>query len=153
MRRTLLILLIPLALTQAACAYLTDFVIVNCSEQPVEVRYRVIASRSPVEAGTLAKTANTRLRSRDPGWQELTATQYELGRDGAVGVRLSPGESLRVAKVRDYELYAELEQEAYRFAIEELSVSGAGGEVRFSGAQARKAFARESTRLYTYTYK
>jgi hypothetical protein len=152
MRRVLLALLIPFAAAQAACSFGTEFVVINCSGQPVEVRYRVVASRSPVEARTLAKTTNARLRTRDKGWQELTAEQYELRRDGAVAVRLSPGESLRVALVSDYELY-KAEESGDRFAIEEIAISGADGNARYWGAQARQAFVRESMQLYTITYR
>jgi hypothetical protein len=153
-RRVLLIILfVPLVAALAACSYGSDFVVVNGSEQPAEVRYRVTASRHPVEGRTLAKTTTARLRSREQGWQELTAAQYELGRDGSVTVRLMPGESLRVAAINDYEFGDDESRQAELFPIMELAVSGAEGELRLSGAQARKAFARESAQLYTLTYR
>ena len=41
MRAISLLLLTPICLTCSACSYMTDFVVINSSAQPIDVQYRV----------------------------------------------------------------------------------------------------------------
>ncbi len=153
MRRILLTLLIVFAATHTACSYLTDFVVVNDSGQTVEVRYRVKESRPLVETGTLAKKATSQLRNEGVRWQELTTAQYQLDQGSRlVTVRVMPGESLRIAIMHHY-TGVEDPSDVEDFPVEEITVVGAVGELKFTGQQVLKPFSKVSRVLYTLTYK
>jgi hypothetical protein len=101
----------------------------------------------------LAKVAASQLGSRGSQWHGLTSDQYQLDRgNGSVSVHLMPGEALRVALLTDYDYY-DASHQAEFFPFEEVTVTGAGGEMRLTGDQARKAFVRESAQLYAVRYK
>ena len=156
MRRMFLVLPVVLALTQAGCSYLTDFVVLNESANTVEVRYRLKdPSRDPLYwLGAPAKMPISQLRE-DNGWvkHELPAGQYRLDREsGALVVRLSAGEALRVQTVSGYRGH-EHPGAADEFLIGEISLSGSAGELRLTGEQARKAFSEVSGTLYTLEYR
>src|SRR6266852_5210021 len=79
MRRLLPVLIVLFALSTAACSYSTDFVVVNDSGQPIEVRYRI--KRFPNEPSTLtarpAKIASSEITTRDKrAWRNLTPDEY-----------------------------------------------------------------------------
>ena len=153
MRRILLSLLILCAATHTACSYLTDFVVVNESGQPIEVRYRVKESRPPVETGTLAKIATSQLDDGNKQWQALTPAQYQLSQESRmVTVRLMPDEALRVAIMHHF-TGVEDRSDVENFPIEEISVTGSSGELKFTGEQALKIYSKVSRVLYTLTYK
>jgi hypothetical protein len=150
-------LLILLALTQAACSYLTDFVVINESRRTIEVRYKVKeGSSDPLWlTGTPAKRPVSQLRDRNNGWvqQELAASQYQIDKSSrTVMVSVLPGEALRVATVHDYRWSEDYDEEG-NYPIEEIRIVGAGGEMKFTGQHARTAFSEVSRTLYTLTYQ
>jgi hypothetical protein len=157
MRCASLLLLILLTLTQAACSYLTDFVVINSSGSAVELRYQ-IRSRSPGQwslPGRPAKMPASQLGRGGNGWVqlELPADQYRIDEiNRTVTLSLGPGDALRIATLHNY---GGTEDDAERdYPIEQVTIVGAGGEMRFTGRQARLAFSVASDdSLYTLTYK
>jgi hypothetical protein len=157
MRRASLLLLILLTLTQVACSYLTDFVIVNSSGSVVEVRYQIRAGPQGQWSlpGRPAKIPASQLGRGGNGWVqlELPADQYRIDDiSRTVTLSLGPEEALRIATLHNY---GGTEDDAERdYPIEQVTIVGAGGEMRFTGRQARLAFSVASDdTLYTLTYK
>lgn len=138
-----------------ACSYGTAFVVVNDSKSPIEVRYRIKQSPNEplVETDLPATIATSRLRDRNKQWQKLDAAQYQLDEGSrTVTARVMPDEALRVAIIWRYTDFEDSYQREH-FPIEEITVVGAGGELKLMGEQARQTFVAESERLYTIIYK
>ena len=150
MRGILLGLLIIFIVAHTACSYLTDFVVVNDSGQPLNIQFRVKDSRSLGENSSLAKIAISQLQNSDKQWQSLSPAEYQVDqRTGMVMVHLMPGEGLRIAVMHHY---TGNPSDVENFPIEEITVAGASGELRVTGQQVLKAFSKVSMVLYTLTY-
>ena len=148
MRHVSLIFLILFALAHSACSYATDFVVINESDAPIEVRYRIKNVPGPYALReTPATIATSQLNAHgDHQWNELPPTRYNLDQESrTITVNVMPNEALLILKMdtRDAEL----------FLFEEITVAGANGEMRLTGQQARRAFSEVSRDLYTLTYK
>ncbi|HYG80520.1 MAG TPA: hypothetical protein VD861_09045 [Pyrinomonadaceae bacterium] len=155
MRKVLAFLTFALALVLTACSYATNFVVVNATDRPVELRYKVKDSpRDPLEmAGAPKKTAAKKLRDGDSDWRLLAPGEYAL--DAAartVTVRLMPGEAVLVTRLTNYRGH-DNSARAGAYAIEEIHLDGAGGAVKLRGEEARTGFVKQSDNLYTLTYK
>ena len=155
MRRVLIFLTFALALLLAACSYTTNFVVVNATDRPLELRYKIKASaRDPLQlAGELLKTAEENLRADDRQWQRLSPEEYAVDREArTVTLRVMPHEAVVVRRLTNYGGHDDT-SDAEAFAVEEINLGGAGGEVKLQGDEARRGFVRESDNLYTLTYK
>ena len=155
MKRVLIPLIFAFVLLLAACSYTSSFVVLNETGEPVEVSYKVVGSLSdPVQmAGVPEKTAGANLRNRDKEWQALGPGQYGVDRGArTITVRVMPHEALRVVRLTNYRGHGDTSAAA-PFIIEEITLRGAGGEVRLQGDQARRGFVEESESLYTLTYR
>jgi hypothetical protein len=135
---------------------MTAFVVVNESEHPIEVsyKYKHFPGDKPFELYERpAKIAADRLSSRGGNeWQELTPSDYQLDRENrTVLVRVMPREALRIYRFHDYRGHEDAQDEGY--PLEEISVLGASGGLKYTGQQARTAFSEVSRALYTLTYK
>ena len=100
MKRVLIFLALTFSLLLTACSYTSNFVVVNATDQPVELRYKVKASpRDPLEmVGTPRKTAGEKLRDGDREWRLLAPGEYTLdGGARTLTVRLMPREALETA--------------------------------------------------------
>jgi hypothetical protein len=62
-----------------------------------------------------------------------------------------PREALRIYRFHDYRGHEDAQDEGY--PLEEISVLGASGGLKYTGQQARTAFSEVSRALYTLTYK
>jgi hypothetical protein len=155
MKRVLTLLTFALALLLTACSYTTNFVVVNATDRPLELRYKVKASeRDPLQvAGEPLKTTAENLRGGDSGWRRLSPDEYTVDREArVVTLRVMPREALAVRRLTNYGGHDDT-SDADSFAIEEIRLNGAGGEVTLQGDGARRGFLRESDNLYTLTYK
>ena len=155
MKRVLTLLTFALALLLTACSYTTNFVVVNTTDRPLELRYKIKASgRDPLQlAGELLKTTAEKLRGGDSEWQRLSPEEYTVDREArVVTLRVMPQEALAVRRLTNYGGHDDT-ADAESFAIEEIRLKGTSGEVTLQGDEARRAFLRESDNLYTLTYK
>ena len=158
MRYTFLTLLILCALLSSACSFGTGFAVVNESDQPIVIRYKVsryggelvpeVDPVSLVGGPFIIKASPLRSGVKDEQW--LPESEYQVDRmTGAIIVRLLPGEVLRITLVKDYSE----DNGPPVLHIEELNIVGAYGEIRFRGKQVNRAFAYKTSSLYTLTYK
>lgn len=150
MRRVTLILLLAFISLFTACSYPVDFAVVNGSERTIEVQFKV--SGFPGERlerfELLAKITTSQLGTGD--WRDLSTSEYRVDHENrTITAWVSPGEALRVARIPDSDMR---DGEPMSFSIEEITISGAQGEIRLQGGQARKSFVAESKKIYTLTY-
>lgn len=138
----------------SACSSETDFVIVNDSGWPVEVRYTFksgyryekCCSEPP------AKKALDKLDDDHTLWRDLSPG--ELSYDpaaGAVTLTLSPGEALRVFRGSGWQGHGGRSEDE-SFIIGSVRIAGANGIVEYEGRQAQYQFQRRDDNLYKLTY-
>ncbi|HEX8160734.1 MAG TPA: hypothetical protein VF538_02455 [Pyrinomonadaceae bacterium] len=155
MRHVFLIALVFLALLLGGCSFATDFVVVNKSEQPIEVAYRVAESSvGPVPTvGEPLVIAASRLGAKGgDDWKELSPNQYKVDlKSRTITVVVMPNAALRLTYVRDYGWDESIQNSNY-FPIKELNVTGARGGIKLTGRQVHTTFSQVSEGLYTLTY-
>ena len=156
MRYVLLISLTLLTLTLGACSYSTDFVVVNESPYPIEVRYTIkrFPNEPPALTAKPAKMDASQLGNHDRRqWKELRADQYQVSQESrTVIVSVMPHEALWVTDMFHY-IGDEDPNDVAEWPIEEITVNGYDGGMTFTGQKARKSFCYVSRVLYTLTYK
>ncbi|HEX8173494.1 MAG TPA: hypothetical protein VF543_00075 [Pyrinomonadaceae bacterium] len=154
-RLLVIVLLITSVLCLTACSYMTDFVVVNESDEPIVVRYKVknypYTFAPPTTPATVAVSElSTRGGQK---WQELNPTQYQLDpANRTITIRVMPHNALRVARARDDGWHQD-PSASESFPIEEINVNGANGELNLKGQQAFTSFSKVSQALYTLIYK
>lgn len=138
----------------SACSYLTDFVVVNRSDQTVQVRYRIRnypgPFAPPVAPATIAMSGLSIKHNQK--WVELPTEAYRLDQHNrTVIVELGANQVLRLARLHNYSV--EDSTNVADFPVEELLVTGESGELQLAGEQVRLAFTEMSRVLYSLSYK
>jgi hypothetical protein len=155
MKRLLVfVFLIISVLSLTSCGFMTDFVFVNTSDNPVEFSYRTKYYPYPFALPETPATIPASLLDSGGGhkWKELTPSQYEVDpANRIVTIRVRPREALLVIRVRD-DAWHQDSAGGEIFPIEEINVRGAHGELLFKGQQAFNAFSKMSKSLYTLMY-
>ena len=154
MRCVILALLLFAASLLSACSYITDFVVANESDQPIEVRYRVKKFPGPFTPPAVPSTIETSQLSPKGSqqWHQLTSDGFQLDEDSrTVKVRVLPHQALRIATMHHYGGHDD-SVDAQDFPVEEITIVGTNGEQRFVGQHARTTFSAVSRALYTLTY-
>lgn len=154
MRLLIFILLLAYVSSLTACSYITDFAVVNASDQPIEVRYKIRSYPGPfVPPVTPAVMTNHQLRAGNEQWRELSDAQYRLDSERRIiTVRVMPDEVLRIQTVHRGGMQVNDAEEAEFFSIEEITIIGVNGEMKLQGEQARKSFVAHSRDIYILTY-
>lgn len=156
MRSFLVCILIILTLVLSGCSYTTDFVVVNETEYAIQVIYKI--KQVPKGPPTLeiepivVPAANVETRDKSK-WNKLTQDRYSIDQiNRTVTVTLFPHEALWITSMFHY-IGDDDPNDVENFPIQELSVIGVDGEMKFTGDKARKAFERVSRVLYKLSYK
>ena len=156
MRVAQLTLLIILTIGVAGCSYSTDFVVVNQTDSAIFVVYKFKTFENQIAKFEIQPRAvlESELSGRHmTKWQQLSADRYEVDQaNRIVKVSLKPHEALWVTSMSHY-LGDDSPHDVARFPVQEISMNGPAGEMKFTGDKARKAFEYQSTTLYTLTYK
>jgi hypothetical protein len=150
-----LVLLLGGVVSFGACSYVTDFVVINESANPVDLRYKIKNLPGPFSPRIApAKMTSAQLRAGDHPWEELDKAQYSLDPvERTVTVRLMPNEALRIERMQRAGMQIDETEDAKSFSIEELSISGTNGEIKLEGERVRKGFTIESKRTRALTYQ
>src|ERR1700730_4252468 len=124
MKRVMLVVLVASAALLTGCSYVTDFAIVNESDQPIEVRYKVKNFPGnfapPVAPATIA--ASQLSAKGNQQWNKLNSNQYQLDQENRIVVlRLTPHEALLIADMHNYSGHGDA-WDAKEFPIEEITV-------------------------------
>jgi hypothetical protein len=151
------VFLLTLAGSLMACSYLTDFVVVNATDSPIEIQYVIKKPATPVPRQTLPITPAIKAVSQlhqQIAWRELATSQYKFDPDNrTVVVSLSPNEALRIEQCNLVDGPVDDAHQAAKFSIEEINIIGSRGEIKLQGEQLRKMFMSESSKLHSLTYK
>jgi hypothetical protein len=140
-----------------ACSTSTNFVVVNASNNPIVVRYRLKKPINPISPSRLPEMPSVVLISeldRQIPWRELPKSRFTFDPDTRTAVvSLMPEEALRVEQRTLTDSPRHNEEQADGFSIEEINITGLSGEVTFRGGQVRKSFVPASKTTYTLTYR
>ena len=154
MRLFLLFILLLLTISLTSCSYSTDFVVLNNTDSPIEVVYRMKQTPAPLALTGEPKVvaaANLEMESKSE-WTKLAPDRFRVDEvNRTFTVRVAAHEALWVTAMHHY-IGDEDPNDVEGFPIEEVSVKGADGEMRFSGDNARRAFKRVSRVVYVLSY-
>lgn len=151
MRRFITVVLVGSLCLLAACSYLTHFVIVNESNDPVIVRYEIKDFPGAFYVPTTPGVAAASELSEDgQQWNPVEFAVDETSR--SVTTQLMPGQALRIATLHHYTGHDD-PNDAKDYQIRKITVYGPRGELNLSDEQARTGFTKVARTLYTLTYK
>ena len=152
-RRSLPLITMMSVLLLVGCSYGYDFVVVNKSEMPIQVQYR-LKRHTPETPGKFvdiippAKLALHEFQKSKHEWRKLSKDEY--GWDNATGtftVSVGPDEVLLVDSPTNYR---GTENE---FNLASIKITGANGSIDLEGKQAQTQFQIESDTNYVLQYR
>lgn len=139
--------------SMTGCSYLTDFVVINASDDRVEIRYIVKKPADPRAFSTIPMVPEIKPISelnQEVAWHVLLASEYSFDPNSRmVVVPLKPNEALRIEQLN----LADKQLKASDFPIEELHIAGAHDDVELQGEQVYNSFASGPRRMRTLTYR
>ena len=150
--------LLVMAVVFTACSFSTDFVVVNESANPIQVRILL----KPPQVGPprvdlpdeLGVKLASELDDRDIAWRALQSSDVSFNADTrTVVVTLMPKDALRVERQKDASCDEDNPQRAEGFFIEEIGLAGSSGAITFQGEQARRSFVYGPKSTCVLTYK
>jgi hypothetical protein len=156
--RLLLLFLLGLLLTNSACTYLTNFVVVNGSNSAVEVSYKVKQPTQlmpPIQMIPVLPAILPASQLDDQvAWHDLSSSEFKFDPDNRmVVVSLSPGNALRIEHRNLVDGPTDEQYQSSNFAIEEINIVGASGEIHLKGEEARRSFVPMSKQTYVLMYR
>jgi hypothetical protein len=154
MRQLTLFALLAYACLLTGCSYLTDFVVVNESDQSVQVHFRIKdypgPFAPPIAPATIA-ISGLSTKGNDV-WDELPGGADRVDQENrTITVELISQNALRIARLHNYA--REDSSDAARFPVEEILVTGQSGDMKLTGEQLRLACVEKSKALYSLTCK
>jgi hypothetical protein len=150
MQKVILFGVIALTAVFNGCSFITDLVVINLSDKPVQVSYRIKDYPGPFNPPETPAIKTRAHMDDDSPWSVLSADQYKFNPEGRrVTVSLQPQTALLIDRVRG----PRLPDDSESFAIDEIMIVGAYGMVVLKGEQVRRSFAPESDGVYSLTYK
>lgn len=154
-RRIIPALLLAIVFLLTSCSYNTIFVVVNVSDQPIDVRYEIRNSPGPFTPPVPpAMTAASKLHATDKEFHKLSTSEYTLDpKSRTITVRVKSNEVLLVERLLRSGMHVDNAEDAESFGINEITIVGAYGEIKFQGDQVRKSFVAESKTVFTLTYR
>ena len=155
-RYLLLVCSLAFVLPLTGCSYLTDFVVVNASDHPIEVHYAIKKPDNALSPSRVPLVPGIKPISelyQEVPWRELTTSQYSFDPDkGTVVLSLMPGHALRIAQYNLSDGPASDAERAAIFFVEEIDIVGVSGKVQLRGEQAYRSFVPESKNVYALKY-
>jgi len=159
LRFLLLVCLLLLLVGATACGSLTNFVVINSSNQVLHVSYKV---KEPPEAlkdsirmlPTAPAVKPVAEVEEQIAWRDLSDTEVQFdARNRTAVVLLQPGQALRVEHRNLQDGPKDEASKAGNFGIEEITLNGSSGMVNYAGDEARKAFVMRSQTTAVLDYK
>jgi hypothetical protein len=151
-----LLLLLSGAVFMVGCSFVTNFVVVNNCDRPIEVRYRIRNSPSNLMlvCGTPEVTTSRQLNAGDEKWEDLSVSQYQVNPENRlITVPLMPEQALRITINRSpANREAEIRQ-SEQFCADQIELLGAYGDIRLQGPQVFAGFSPVSKGLRILTYR
>lgn len=154
-RKFAAVLLFASALMSSGCSIICEFIVVNESGAPLEVRYTPKPSAMPptgrLEVPRVLSAGKVGTSDRE--WKTPPPERYTIDqKTGHVWVKVEPGEALRVAEIINYPGHDSHHSDS-RFQIDSLSLDGARGHAKYQGRQAVTQFLNTRGGTYLITYR
>jgi len=147
MRKAALIILLAFVSLFTACSFRVQFIVVNDSDQPIEVRYQV----DEYPDHPIQQVGYPAIRSPDYEWRRLDDGEFKVDFEtGTITVCVRPKEALLV---RSKDASWVEDGVPPDLSIKEIDITGAYGEITLRGRQVSSAFVREGKYSYALTYK
>ena len=147
MRKLSLLALIVFSGLLSGCSYSTDLMVINRSDRPVEVRYRVKDSLGTPQDPAIKTIAE--LDDRDSVWRKLPEEQFVRDlHSHTITVTVAPHTALLVDRVSGTDV-----PRAEYFALSEIVIRGAYGTIMLHGEQVRKSFAKQDRQHLAIEYR
>jgi hypothetical protein len=140
-------LLLLFASTLAACSFSTDFIVINASDQPIEVGYKIGATGiEPLDVtGRPATVMAAQLRSSEK--REWTYTQYVFDREKrTVTVSLMPSLALRITRWGEWRG----DKTVANFILTEVNITRENGEITLKGDQVYKSLVPQPGPFFSF---
>ena len=141
------------ALLLSACSYGYEFVVINKSNAPIEVRYQ-LKRWTPETPGKFvdfhppAKLTVEEFQKSDHQWRYMSKDQYAFSNlDGTFTVAVGPDEVLFLQHASNYR------GDENEFDFARIKISGSKGAIDLEGTQAQNQFKFESDREYVLRYR
>jgi hypothetical protein len=147
--------LLGVAVAFTACSFSTDFVVVNESANPIQVR---ILLKKPQIGPQVDLPDHLGIKSvseldDDVAWRHLQTSNLTFNADTrTVVVTLMSQEALRVEMEKDASCDDDSPQRLEGFSIEEISLAGSSGAMTLQGVQARRSFVYGAKQRCVLTY-
>lgn len=141
-RKIILIVILMPVLVLSACSVRNDFVVVNESDDPIEVQYQFKPSNSKTapSADSIQPPAKLGIKEFPASgreWKDVPEEQFHYNdRTGILTVMVAQDEALLVDYVYNYSEIS--------FDLASLSTTGAQGSIRLEGRQTFRQFREES---------
>lgn len=140
----------------SACSFSTAFVVVNESNERIQVRYVQMKPNHPEYPSVLNENPAVKLVSeldnRDIDWRLLPENRFTFAAETrTVVLTLEPKEAVRVEQVMNASCYEEDARGG--FYIEEINIIGPSGAIRATGEQARSSFVADKSGKCVLTYR
>ena len=156
MKRTLTAaLLLGAALLLSGCSAICEFVIVNESGAPLEVRYTHKPSGMPpngrIEVPGVLGADKVSESGRE--WKTPPPERYTIDyKTGHVWAKVEPGEAVLVARMLNYPGHESRHSDS-SFYIDALSLDGSKGSAKYQGRQALTQFVSNGGCTYVIRYR
>lgn len=142
-----------LLLLLSACSYRCDFVVINETDAPIEVRYQ-LKRWTPETPGKVvdlhlpAKLTVGEFQKSGHQWQDLSNSQYSFDNlTGTFTVTVAPDEVLLVDFAYNYR------DDDNKFDLAAIHITGTKGSIDLQGHQAQTQFKIESNTQYVLRYR
>lgn len=146
----LTIAVISFALINSACSWVTQFVIVNKSGEPIEIRLKYAPLSG--ERNLRKTTLDEKGKIINENWQNLAREDFQDNKiEETVSFKLPPNEAVAVAVEVNYTGHGS--GNADFFKIKELEIKGSRGAIHLEDKQVLFQFKEEDETLYTLVYQ
>lgn len=146
----LTIVLISLTLINSACSWFSEFVIINKSGEPIEIRLKY----APLSGERNLRKTNLDNKGKiiDENWQQLAPEEFQDNKpEEIVTLKLAPNEAVLVAEELNYTGHNS--GNADFFKIKSLDIKGTRGAIHLEDKQVLMQFKEENESLYTIIYQ
>jgi hypothetical protein len=148
MKHSILSLLILfLVLTMSGCSYRYDFVVINKSDRPIEVQYKLKSGHS-ANITTPAKVTLSEFEKAEYQWRNLAKDQYQFeDLTATFRVSVAADEVLLLDFAYNYR------GDESQFDLVSIKIDGASGSINLEGRQAQTQFRIEGDTKYILRYR